>query len=71
VFGKAGYADIREAHARSIAGAVYFPNRWVYFAMVLNWDAEQADDPETVNAFYRAIHKSIVLLQQRLCSSSD
>jgi beta-lactamase class A len=68
VFGKAGYADIPDAHARSIAGAVYFPNRWVYFSMVLNWDAEQADDPETVKAFYGAIHKSIVLLQQCLCS---
>ena len=68
VFGKAGYADIPDAHARSIAGAVYFPNRWVYFSMVLNWDAEQADDPETVKAFYGAIHKSIVLLQQFLCS---
>jgi len=68
VFGKAGYADIPDAHARSIAGAVYFPNRWVYFSMVLNWDAEQADDPETAKAFYGAIHKSIVLLQQCLCS---
>jgi beta-lactamase class A len=66
VLGKAGYADVPGAHARSIAGAVYFPNRWVYFSMVLNWDAEQAEDPETVKAFYGAIHKSIVLLQQRL-----
>jgi beta-lactamase class A len=68
VFGKAGYADISGAHARSIAGAVYFPNRWIYFSMVLNWDAEQADDPKTVKAFYGAIHKSIVLLQQCLGS---
>ncbi len=68
VFGKAGYADIPDQHARSIAGGVYFPNRWVYFSFVLNWDAEQADDPETVEAFYGAIHKSIVLLQQGLSS---
>jgi beta-lactamase class A len=68
VFGKAGYADIKGAHARSIAGAVYFPNRWIYFSMVLNWDAEEADDPETVKAFYGAIHKSIVLLQRGLAS---
>ena len=66
VFGKAGYADVSGAHARSIAGAVYFPNRWVYFSMVLNWDAEQDEDPKTVEAFYRGIHKSMVLLQQRL-----
>jgi beta-lactamase class A len=68
VFGKAGYADIPDQHARSIAGAVYFPNRWVYFSMVLNWDAEQAEDAETVKAFYRAIHKSVVLLQECLSS---
>ena len=68
VFGKAGYADVEGAHARSIAGAVYFPNRWVYFSMMLNWDAEEADDPETVKAFYGAIHRSILLLQRRLSS---
>jgi beta-lactamase class A len=68
VFGKAGYADIPDEHARSIAGAVYFPDRWVYFSMVLNWDAEQAEDPITAKAFYAAIRKSIVLLQQRLSS---
>jgi beta-lactamase class A len=66
VFGKAGYADIPNEHARSIAGAVYFADRWVYFSMVLNWDAEQAEDPITVKAFYAAIRKSIVLLQQCL-----
>jgi beta-lactamase class A len=66
VFGKAGYADVAGAHARSIAGGVYFPNRWVYFSMVLNWDAEQGDDPETVKAFYGAVHKTIVLLQHSL-----
>jgi beta-lactamase class A len=68
VFGKAGYADVPGSHARSIAGAVYFPDRWVYFSIALNWDAEQADDPETVNAFYGAIRKSIGSLQKCLSS---
>jgi beta-lactamase class A len=66
VFGKAGYADVPGAHARSVAGGVYFPDRWVYFSMILNWDAEQGYDTETVNAFFGAIHKSIALLQRRL-----
>ncbi len=66
VLGKAGYADIPGSHARSIAGAVYFPDRWVYFSMVLNWDAPEGDDPQTEKAFYRAIHKSIALLQAHL-----
>ena len=55
-------------HARSIAGAVYFPNRWIYFSMVLNWDAAPDLDPETVEAFYGAIHKSIALLQRGLAA---
>jgi beta-lactamase class A len=66
VFGKAGYADTQGSHARSIAGAIYFPNRWVYFSMVLNWDASQENDPQTVTAFFGAISKSMALLQQRL-----
>jgi beta-lactamase class A len=66
VFGKAGYADISGSHARCIAGGLYFPNRWVYFSMILNWDAEQGDDPETVKAFFGAIRRAIGLLQQRL-----
>ena len=66
VFGKAGYADIPGSHARSIAGAIYFPNRWVYFSMVLNWDAQEAEDTQTVKAFYGAIRKSMALLQERL-----
>jgi beta-lactamase class A len=70
VFGKAGYADIPGSHARSIAGGVYFPDRWVYFSMVLNWDAEETEDHETVKAFYGAIRRSIVLLQQRLGASA-
>jgi beta-lactamase class A len=69
VFGKAGYADISGAHARSIAGGVYFPDRWVYFSMILNWDAEQGNDTETVKAFFGAIRKSIALLQRRLGNS--
>jgi beta-lactamase class A len=66
VFGKAGYADVPGAHARCIAGGIYFPDRWAYFAMILNWDAEQGDDPETVKAFFSAIRRSIALLQERL-----
>jgi beta-lactamase class A len=66
VFGKAGYADLPGSHARSIAGGVYFPHRWVYFSMILNWDAEQGDDSETVKAFFGAIRSSIALLQERL-----
>ena len=66
VFGKAGYADIEGAHARSIAGGVYFPNRWVYFSMILNWNAPAGKDDQTVNKFYGAIQQSMALLQEQL-----
>jgi hypothetical protein len=44
---------------------MYFPDRWVYFAMILNWDAAE-DDPETVSDYFRAIRKAIGLVQQAL-----
>lgn len=66
VFGKAGYADGPGTHARSIAGGVYFPDRWVYFSMILNWDAAEAVDPQTVEQLYRAIRRSMTLLRDKL-----
>lgn len=65
-FGKAGYADIPGSHARSIAGGLYFPERWVYFSFVLNWDAEELDETKTVDAFYTAIRQTASLLRERL-----
>ncbi|MFL6416921.1 MAG: serine hydrolase [Bryobacteraceae bacterium] len=65
-FGKAGYADIPGSHARSIAGGLYFPYRWVYFSFVINWDAEELDDPPTVESFYTAIRQTATLLRDTL-----
>jgi beta-lactamase class A len=65
-FGKAGYADIPGSHTRSIAGGLYFPDRWVYFSFVLDWDAEELDDAATVEAFYTAIRETARLLRDRL-----
>jgi beta-lactamase class A len=65
-FGKAGYIDSPGNHARCIAGGMYFPDRWVYFAMIINWDEAEVDDPETVTAYFRAIRKAIELVQRAL-----
>lgn len=65
VFGKAGYFDYPGEHARCIAGGVYFPDRWVYLATIINWDAPE-DDPETVSAYFRATRTAIELVQQAL-----
>jgi beta-lactamase class A len=67
-FGKAGYADLDGSHARSIAGGMYFPNRWVYFSFILNWDAPEGSDPKTVEAFYLGIRHTAWLLRDRLGS---
>jgi beta-lactamase class A len=66
VFGKAGYFDSRGQHARCIAGGMYFPDRWVYFATILNWDAAETDDPKTVEAYFRATRNAIALVQDGL-----
>ncbi len=65
-FGKAGYADISGSHARSIAGGLHFPNRWVYFSFVLNWDAEESEGGTTAEAFYSAIRETARLLRESL-----
>lgn len=66
VFGKAGYYDSAGEHAYCISGGMYFPDRWVYFAMILNWDDPKLDDSETVAAFYRSIRNAVQLVQDAL-----
>ena len=66
VFGKAGYYDSPGEHAYCISGGMYFPDRWVYFAMILNWDDPKLADSETVSAFYRNIRTAIQLVQDAL-----
>jgi beta-lactamase class A len=66
VFGKAGYFDAAGEHGRCIAGGMYFPDRWVYFAMILNWDATEQNDPRTVAAYFRATREAIELVQDGL-----
>lgn len=66
VFGKAGYFDSEGQHARCIAGGLYFPDRWVYFATILNWDSPEVDDPKTVTAYFRATRRAVRLVQRAL-----
>jgi beta-lactamase class A len=68
VFGKAGYFDSVGEHGRCIAGGMYFPDRWVYFATILNWDAPEQDDPKTVAAYFRATREAASLVQDGLGS---
>lgn len=66
VLGKAGYAYIPGSHARSNAGAVYFRGRWVYFSMVLNWDAPEGDDAADRQSILRCNSQVDALSQTHL-----
>jgi hypothetical protein len=61
---KAANADIPGFHARSIAGGMFFDDRWVYFAFIINWNALAADDPDTVNRFFDAINLSLTIVKE-------
>jgi beta-lactamase class A len=65
-YAKSGNADTTGFHARSIAGGMFFSNRWVYFAFVINWYAESAADPEVVDAFFSAIYRALTLVKTKL-----
>jgi beta-lactamase class A len=65
-YAKSGNADSPGFHARSIAGGIYFAGQWVFFAFLINWYSEEVDDPETVKAYFEAIHTTLKGLRDRL-----
>ncbi len=42
-FMKGGSIDAKPEHALCIAGGAYIPERWVYFALIVNWNADTDD----------------------------
>jgi beta-lactamase class A len=58
-YGKSGNVDIAGFHARVFAGGMFFGDRWVYFAFILNWYAPEGADPQTVEKFFAAIHEAL------------
>jgi len=65
-YAKSGNADTAGSHARSIAGAIFFSGLWVYFAFVINWDAKEPSDPETVRQFFAAINHALTRVKNSL-----
>jgi beta-lactamase class A len=65
-YAKSGDADFPGFHARSIAGGMFFQDRWVYFAFIINWYALADHDFETVNQFFNGIHQSLTLVKDVL-----
>ena len=65
-YAKSGNADTAGFHARSIAGGMLFADQWVYFAFILNWYAQNTEDPDTVSRFFAAINASLTMLKAAL-----
>jgi beta-lactamase class A len=65
-FLKGGSIDAGGSHALSVAGGMYFPHRWVYFATIINWEKPVDSDPETANAFGAATKKAFSRVAEAL-----
>jgi beta-lactamase class A len=65
-YAKSGNVDIAGFHARAFAGGMFFADRWVYFAFILNWYAPEGDDPQTVQKFFAAIHEALTRVRDAL-----
>ena len=65
-FLKAGSVDAGGSHGLSIAGGMYVPRRWVYFATMINWETAGDADPETADAFGEATKKALTLVAEAL-----
>lgn len=67
-YAKSGDADSPDFHARSIAGGLLVANRWIFFAFIINinWYARTPNDPETVDQFFSALHRSLTWVKDSL-----
>jgi beta-lactamase class A len=65
-YAKSGNVDTARFHARTLAGGMFFDDRWVYFAFLLNWYAPEGDDPQTVRKFFAAIHEALTRVTEAL-----
>jgi beta-lactamase class A len=61
-FGKGGSIDFNGSHVLTFAGGLYVPDRWVYFAMFLNWTDEDGGDTGTEQGAYLAAAQEIFTL---------
>jgi beta-lactamase class A len=66
-FGKGGSIDFEGSHVLTFAGGVYVPDRWVYFALLLNWTDADVDPGAAVQAQYLTAAQTIfTLVRDRL-----
>jgi beta-lactamase class A len=65
-FGKGGAISANGHHALTFAGGLYVPDRWVYFALLLNWTDADGDAAEIQGAYIEATRRVFTLVRDRL-----
>jgi beta-lactamase class A len=66
-FVKGGSLDAFSDHVLSAAGGMYAAQRWVYFAVILNWDDAEAGTVASVGpAFISVMHAAFTTIRDRL-----
>ena len=66
-FIKGGSLDAFSDHVLSAAGGMYVAQRWVYFAVILNWTDEEAGSVASVGpAFTTVAHAAFTAIRDRL-----
>ena len=67
-FGKGGSIDADGFHALCFAGGMYFPDRWVYFTTMINWENDAESDRATTEAYAAATAQAFARVQEALGS---
>lgn len=66
-FLKGGAIAFESDHALSVAGGMYFPKRWAYFSMIINWtDAEANQAAQVQQQYIAAVNTIFTLVRDRL-----
>lgn len=62
-FGKGGQIAANGSNAITFAGGMYVPERWIYFALLLNWTDADGPASEIVPAYVEAVRRVFTLVR--------
>src|SRR5215218_7057503 len=66
-FVKGGSLDAFSDHVLSVAGGIYVAQRWVYFAVILNWSDDEAGSVGSVAPTFTSVgHAAFTTIRDRL-----
>ncbi len=60
------YIDVPGFHCVCVPGGMFFSDRWVYFAAIINWYALGVTDPETFADFTAAVSQALTIVKDVL-----